>query len=379
MGAVGGVMAKGGGDIWKIFKKTPEGSKRDVEDYADVIMQGKEKEFLASVDKRVKKGKLGPKDYSTEWDPRTKTYKRMDEFAEGENPLSMAEFNRNVILFQFNTVKSMMKKLGSDKAVDKFREDNPEFEGLLGGMSIAKDVRNLTKSYVDLLTAEGDAGDNAIITATPTGMTEEETGVWVSEQSKMSGLDEDVIKEASDIKREIEDIRTGVASEKYLFQGLTMGTIFDPNSEEGKRYAALGKDFFYNLMKNSDRSASDQELAKEQIIEKIKEASKKAAGLNPDLSNLEESLGDAMSEGDSLLSKEDINKLQKAYDDYKVDEATIKEMSDEIISSGKINEEYDEDKFIAQGSSPKEAKFMSALFRKHFNEKVSNAKTTSEL
>ena len=379
MGAVGGVMAKGGGDIWKIFKKTPEGSKRDVEDYADVIMQGKEKEFLESVDKRVKKGKLGPKDYSTEWDPRTKTYKRMDEFAEGENPLSMAEFNRNVILFQFNTVKSMMKKLGSDKAVDKFREDNPEFEGLLGGMSIAKDVKDLTERYVNLLTTEGDAGDNAIITATPTGMTEEESAVWVSEQSKMSGLDEDVIKEVSDIKREIEDIKTGVASEKYLFQGLTMGTIFDPKSDEGKSYAPLGKDFFYNLMKNSDRSASDQELAKEQIIEKIKEASKKAAGLNPDLSNLEESLGDAMSEGDSLLSKEDINKLQKAYDDYKVDEATIKEMSDEIISSGKINEEYDEDKFIAQGSSPKEAKFMSALFRKHFNEKVSNAKTTSEL
>ncbi len=380
MGAVGGVMAKGGGDIWKLLKKTPEGSKRDIEDYADVIMQGKEKEFLEAVDKKVKKGKLGPADYSTEFDPRTQTYKRMDEFAEGENPLSMAEFNRNVILYQFNMVKSMMKKLGSDKAVDQFRKDNPEFEGKLGGMTIAEDVKKATKEYSDILLNAGDAGENAIITATPKGMTKEEKATWISEQAKLSGLEEGDIERVSDIKREIEDIKSGELSEKYLFQGMTMGTIFDPKSSEyEEKYSKLGEDFFYNLMKASDNSASNQEAAKEMMIQNIKDAAKKAGELNPDLSNIDEALGGAMSEGESLLSNEDINKLQKAYDDYKVDESKIKEMSDEIISSGTINEEYDEDKFISQGASPKEAKFMSALFRKHFNEKVSSAKTTSDL
>jgi hypothetical protein len=304
----------------------------------------------------------------------------MDEFAEGENPLSMAEFNRNVILFQFNTVKSLMKKLGSDKAVDKFREDNPEFEEKLGGMSIAEDVKKATTRYAAILIDAGDKGENAIISATPTGITKEEEAIWISEQSKLSGLEEDVIKELSDIKRKIEDIRTGVASEKYLFQGMTKGTIFDPKSKEWKeKYSALGEDFFYNLMKNSDQSASNQEAAKEMMAKNIEDASKRAGELKPDLSNIEESLGDLMSGADTLLNKEDINKIQKAYDDYKVDDAKVKEMSDEIISSGAINEEYDESKFINQGSSPKEAKFMSALFRKHFNEKVSGAKNTSEL
>lgn len=267
------------------------------------ILEGKDKEYLSVVENLHSLGKLGPVDLSTKrtidnsgWEPTS------------VDNMSMNDANKKLLLQQYNVIKSIVDGFGGVDAATALLNAHPELEERLDKISLKEDISALTAEYVDLKMSN----DFDINYTLGPDATEEEFEKYVAaEQLKYSnlaeiqGVDMATIRRAIEIKAEISQIKSGKRVEKYLYQVLSDGKIFDGTStEEAKEFiATYGPNAVINMMEETEKSASKRKMMSEKGKEKMKENDGIVDGLKDDLSNIE----DIESLFDSYTDDKDIN------------------------------------------------------------------------
>jgi hypothetical protein len=267
MGALGGVM---GNQAIKLFNKG-----RNTEDkinVATLILTGRIGEYYQLLDKlRNTKNGLGSDNLSTEFDNQSNSFKVMSEGAISHN-----EANYRLLLNEVNALQQVIKGIGAKKAMDMIQTD-PNFKDVkLAGTAI-NDVQQLTKRYLDIVSKAPTLQEAALDPNMKFESIEKEDEYFRG-LSVTYNVTEEEIRDLVKIKKDLNNINSGLKTEEYVFSNLMKMENpgkFDDNFT-GNLFAALKK-----------RQKEKEEEAKD--LKDIAEKSEIAAeGLKDDLSNVDE-------------------------------------------------------------------------------------------
>lgn len=336
--AIGGAI---GGGIGKTFFDSGSQDEVTKERLIDIVAAGDGDVFLKQLDKMHAEGVLGPKDYSIEYDEESKTFKKMDAASEGA--ISMNDANKQLLLQEYSYIKGLVDKFGAREAFNKMIAANGELDQVKDlSSSLGSDLRAKVKDYVGLVN-KNNAEEEQIKPHTDE-MSPEEVAEHYVDQAQENGVTPDVAERIGALKKDIEDIHSGKAVEKYFVEALAKGSVFDPQSEENKDYKEYGKFFLHDMMEASHKSAQDLQVLAENRAKSLKENNKVVDELEDDLSNIEtvEALFDK--NGRALLSDKAKEKLRKKAESYRIPEEQLAVVVDQLRN--KLSGNYTADHFL---------------------------------
>ena len=287
MSAVGGFVGGNMAQLGKALRGNPELAK-NIPTMTKLILEGKDKDILDTINNEHKKGGLGPKDLSINRTKDGKSWEPADE-----NNISMNDANKEVLMQQYTLIKALVDNLGGIETASKLLSMNPALAAKIEETTLASDIQALTTEYVDL---KINNDFNITYTLKPDA-TEEQVEKFILDQQQIheipgevAKVDPATIRRAVEIKKELADIKSGKKNEKYLSQLLNTGSILDPKSgkEAVKMSEIFGEDFVPNLMTASEYAATDRKQTAERNNLKSKENEVIVDRLKDDLSNIEE-------------------------------------------------------------------------------------------
>jgi hypothetical protein len=320
--AAGGIIGGAAGKA--IFMRGGQ-TKQEKSSLINVILSGDGDSFLGQLDEWHQQGLMGDMNLSTEWDAEAGAYKPLSAASEGAQ--SMNDANRQLLQHEYNYLKTIIDKFGGNRAFTEMLEQNEGFKEHLESMSIVDDVKDLTSRYVGLVT-ENDAEEEEVVPAKDDISDVDKKKHYVSE-SKKNGLSLAVAEKIGELKKELDDIQSGKATEKYFLQALSKHTIFDSESIE-KAYAKYGKSFLFDLMDASAESAGQNEVIAEKIAKTMESNDKIVNELEPDLSNIDDLLEVFNSGENTYLSDKSQKKIIDLYENYKIDKNKKAELEERL-------------------------------------------------
>jgi hypothetical protein len=324
MGGLGGAMSN---QAIKLFSKG-----RNTEDKTSVtnlILSGRINEYFSLLDKlRKTKNGLGSDNLSTEFDNQSGSFKAMSEGAISHN-----EANYRLLINEANAIQQVIKSMGAKKALDFIKSDDDFKDSKLAGTAI-QDVQNLTKRYLEIVSAAPSIQEAALDTNMKFESSEKESE-YFSGLAKTYNTSEENIRELVKIKKDIKDVNTGLKTEEYIFSNmikLDRPEKFDENFT-GNLFRALKK-----------KQAEKEEEAKD--LKDIAEKSQIAAeALKDDLSNVSEISNFKIATDKAKAI------IEKKFKDYKLNDLELRNFTEKIteqyllkdINGNYANEEINEE------------------------------------
>jgi len=370
--AAGGML---GGAIGKRFFHGSSQTQETKDRLIDIIAAGDGDQFLQQLDDMHAQGVLGPKDRSIEWDVETETYKKMDQVDEGV--MNMNDANKQLLLQEYNYIKTLVDKFGGTDAaremLDKIHTDLGENDDVTAHLS--RDIRNKTKEYIDLV-SKNDAEEEEVQEHND-DMSEAEKKKHYEAEGRKNGIDPSVAQRIGELKKEIDDINSGKAAEKYFLQALAKDSVFDPESKINEEYKEYGEFFLADMMDASNENAERRQEIAEERKQVIKDNSEIVENLEDDLSNIDEVEAIFGEEGFGFLSDKAKQTLAKKAENHKLAKEEVEALREEIktklLADGKYDMStiYNSEEFKAiREANPEKAKKAAALAEAYYKSKI---------
>ena len=386
MSAFGGAL---GGAIGKRFFMSNQQTPKLKRNLVDIYLSGQGGRFLDNLDRMHQEGVLGDTKLSTEWDNDNGVF-----LPASEKSMSMNDANHKILQHEFNYIKSVVDASGGKEAFNGMVDKHKDLVTHLKETSLTNDVHNLVNEYVNL--SASIEADETVLNSIPTvdeSDSEEDKDAVVELVSKANGIEKSTAKRLVEIKSELEDIKSGKRAEKYYMQAMTKGTIFDPKDPSNAEYVEkYGEDMFFDMMKESAKSAEDFERLSKDIDTKIKDNDAVVSGVEGNLSNID-SVEKLFNTGDDVfLSDKAKEELKNIYTGFKIPEAELSkikgDLADTLMEEGQVytkkairkTKDYaaiknDHGRDVAE----KYAEFAESYFNTRINEQVDGIKTFKDL
>lgn len=300
-GAIGGVVAHSnfGKDFFFSKQQKPEFKNA----LLGQILAGHGESYLVELDKLHKNGLVGDTQLSTTRNAENTAWVPMEQLKGDNTAISMNDANHQILVQEYNYLKSIVDNLNVVGGFENILKKNPLLADKIQNTSLAADVQQLTKDYIDL---SKDNDNEAMKSIQPykEGATDEEKEAIDKKNSSIANLDIETAKKIAIIKTKLDDIHSGRTVTKYYLQALAHGTIFNAkNPKVQETYSKYGDGFLNNILEATNISAKNSETNAEDIAIKIKENDGILKELDKkDLSNIDDILLRLKKDGKLYLS-----------------------------------------------------------------------------
>jgi hypothetical protein len=312
-GAIGGVMAhvmlqRGGQN-----EKLPESM-------IDLMLSGYGDQFIQTVNDLHSKGGLGSRNLTFAVDEKGEFVPfglSTTPTPSGLENKTQNDVVRDLILQQYNFIKTTVEALGGHKAFNTIVENYPELKDNMGKVSLTSDLANATKSYIDILAKNKKDAKDLMLDPVPdkwNEMSKKDKDEWILNQSKKADIPQEDIEKLIEHKRTIDDINSGEAIEKYYMQAVTHNTILHNNKD-------YGDNLLHKIMKATAEAAERKKQDHEDNSKVAEETLTAVKTIKPDLSNLEEVMSKIGSNG--VFTQEAIDHLKSLQDGFSVSDEQL--------------------------------------------------------